>query len=163
MTPRKETAELARRVEAILRIYMEIQEDLFRPSLRKMIPIPGIYKPADYGADAGLLEGILLDLSAVKGDIRRMDPIDGRAEGKFLGHLRGYVSLLGSAAEKLLSICRRLEARSSGGQYGREEYKRDIAELREIQRKHLEAGATLNELVKGLGESSGEEGAGPGR
>ena len=48
MTSVNETAVLARRVNEMLRRYMKVQEDLFKPSLRKILRIPGIYRPINY-------------------------------------------------------------------------------------------------------------------
>lgn len=148
MTSVNETAALARRVNEMLRRYMKVQEDLFKPSLRKILRIPGIYRPIDYGENLRALEELLGELAEVKTDIRREEPDAASPEGKFLGALRGYVSLMTSAVEKLKNICSRLKERSEGGAYGKDDYRSDIASLREIQRKHLESGAALNELMK---------------
>jgi len=148
MTSVNETAVLARRVNEMLRRYMKVQEDLFKPSLRKILRIPGIYRPIDYAENLRELEELLRELADVKAAIRREEPCPASPEGKFLGVLRGYVSLMTSAVEKLEYICSRLKERSRGGGYGKDDYKSDMASLREIQKKHLESGVALNELVK---------------
>lgn len=148
MTSVNETAALARRVNEMLRRYMKVQEDLFKPSLRKILRIPGIYRPIDYAENLHVLEELLRDLADIKAAIRREEPDAASPEEKFLGVLRGYVSLMTSAVEKLEYICSRLKERSGGGAYGKDEYKSDMASLREIQKKHLESGLVLNELMK---------------
>ena len=150
MTSVNETAVLARRVNEMLRRYMKVQEDLFKPSLRKILRIPGIYRPINYAENLRALEELLRELAEVKAAIRREEPDAASPEGKFLGVLRGYVSLMTSAVEKLENICSRLKERSEGGTYGKDEYKNDMAALREIQKKHLESGVALNEMMKTL-------------
>ena len=148
MTSVNETAALARRVDGLLRRYITVQENLFKPALRKIVRIPGIYRPIDYSANLGTLEELLRELAEVKTAIRRQESEAASSEGKFLGMLRGYVSLMTSAAEKLAFICSRLKERSEGGVYGKEEYESDMASLREVQKKHLETGVVLNDLLK---------------
>lgn len=150
MTSVNETAVLARRVNEMLKTYMAVQANLFKPSLRKIVRIPGIYRPIDYGGNLRMLEELLRELAEIKAAIRRCEPEAADAEGKFLGVLRGYVSLMAAAVEKLSFICVRLKKRSEGGVYGKEEYRSDMASLREVQKKHLEAGVALNELMKTL-------------
>ncbi len=148
MTSVNETAVLARRVNEMLRRYMKVQEDLFKPSLRKILRIPGIYRPINYAENLHVLEELLRDLADIKAAIRREEPDPASPEGRFLRVLRGYVSLMASAVEKLEYICSRLKERSRGGAYRKDEYKSDMASLREVQKKHLEFGVALNELVK---------------
>jgi len=91
---------------------------------------------------------LLEELAEVKSAIRRDLPAASPGEEKFLGVLRGYVSLMTGAVAKLLEICGRLGEWSSGGTYGREEYRSDMVSLREVQKKHLEAGLKLNAMMK---------------
>ena len=143
-----ETVLLARKVNDMLKRYMAVQDDLFKPSLRKIIRIPGLYRPVDYEGNLRTLSALLNDLAEVKSAIRHEDRDAAAPEGKFLGVLRGYVSLMLSAVEKLLFICGRLQERSRGGTYGKEEYRGDMTALREIQKKHLESGVVLNEMIR---------------
>ena len=143
-----ETLLLARRVNDMLKSYMAVQDALFKPSLRKILRIPGIYRPVDYEGNLRTLSALLKDLAAIKTAIRHEDRDAANPEGKFLGVLRGYVSLMFSAVEKLSCICGRLHERSRGGTYGKEEYRGDMTELREIQKKHLASGVVLNEMIR---------------
>lgn len=155
MTTREETVKLARRVNELVKVYMAVQDDLFKPSVRKILRIPGIYKPVDYGGNLRILEGILEELRDTKSAIRRDAPDASAGEAKFLGCLRGYVTLMIAAAEKLSHICRRLGDRSSGGDYGRDEYAKDMSELRAVQKEHLEAGARLHEIIREMPAQGG--------
>ena len=154
---REETARLARQVSVLLKEYIAVQEDLFKPTLRKIVRLPFFYAPVDYRANSLKLEAIFQELGAVKSDIRKGNPEGTLPEGKFLALLRGYVSLMSTAAEKLREICGRLEQRSDGAPYSRQEYKTDMAELRQIQKKHLDAGVALNTLLKELDHPTAEE------
>ncbi len=153
---REETARLARQVSVLLKDYMAVQEDLFRPTLRKIVRLPFFYAPVDYRSNCLKLEAILQELGSVKSAIRKGNPEGTLPEGKFLALLRGYVSLMSTAAEKLREICERLEQRSGGAAYSRQEYKTDMTELRQIQKKHLDAGVALNTLLKELGHPQAE-------
>jgi len=150
VTTNEETVRLAQRVNGMVKAYMAVQDDLFRPSLRKILRIPGIYRPVDYKKNGEILQGLLEELAGVKSAIRHDVPDSSPEETRFLGALRGYVSLMGSAAEKLCFICGRLGERSRGAAYGKEDYRSDMTELRVIQKKHLEAGLKLNGMMKEL-------------
>ena len=154
---REETARLARQVSVMLKEYMAVQEDLFKPTLRKIVRLPFFYAPVDYRANCLKLEAVIQELGTVKSVIRKGNPEGTLPEGKFLALLRGYVSLMSTASEKLREICGRLEQRSDGAPYSRQEYKTDMAELRQIQKKHLDAGVALNTLLKELDHPTAEE------
>jgi len=113
----------------------------------------------DYEKNGEILEGLLGELAGVKSAIRHDVPDSSPEETRFLGTLRGYVSLMGSAVEKLRFICGRLGDRSRGAAYGKEDYRSDMTELRVIQKKHLEAGMKLNGMMKELAAGpKGKEG-----
>ena len=156
MMEREETARLARQVSVLLKDYMAVQEDLFKPTLRKIVRLPFFYAPVNYRANCLKLEAVLQELGRVKTAIRKGNSEGSLPEGKFLALLRGYVSLMATAAEKLREICGRLEGRSDGAPYSRQEYKVDMVELRQIQKKHLDAGVALNALLTELGHSPSE-------
>jgi hypothetical protein len=145
------TASLAKRVERALKTCLEIQKDMFTPSIRKVLRIPGIYRPVDYDGHVRALEEIQRDLADMKSGIRDVqDQVDGQ-EKLFLSRLRGYVSLLLAALEKLSAICARLGEVRRGGTYPKEALRSDVQELQELQKRYLEVGAVLNELIKTLG------------
>ncbi len=148
MTTREETVKLARKVSGMVKTYMSVQDDLFKPSLRKILRIPGIYKPVDYGKNLSTLEELRAELAEIKSAIRQDTPDSSPEEARFLGNLRGYVSLMTTAAERLAHICRRLGERSGGGDYSKDEYVSDMSELRTVQKEHLDAGARLHEMMK---------------
>lgn len=154
MTIREETVRLAQRVNGMVKDYMSVQDDLFKPSIRKILRIPGIYRPVDYGKNQKILEDLQAGLAEVKSAIRRDGPDSSPAESRFLGSLRGYVSLMTTATERLAHICARLGERSGGGGYGKDEYVKDMAELRAVQKEHLEAGAKLHEMMKEMGSQA---------
>ena len=157
MISNEETIRLARKVSELLKPYMAVQENLFRPSLRKILRFPGIYRPVDYGANGDILRKLLEELAEVKSAIRRDLPAASPGEENFLGVLRGYVSLMTGAVAKLLEICGRLGERSRGGSYGKGEYKNDMSALREIQKKHLDTGLKLNAMMKEIASKQSEE------
>jgi len=111
----EETIRLARKVSELLKPYMAVQENLFRPSLRKILRFPGIYRPVDYGANGDILRKLLEELAEVKSAIRRDLPAASPGEEKFLGVLRGYVSLMTSAVAKLLERYAAGSANGAGG------------------------------------------------
>ena len=64
---------LARRVAAILDEYVGLHDALYKFSMRHVIPIPGIFKPIDFGAFHAQLGRLTADLLQV------MNVLDGRA------------------------------------------------------------------------------------
>lgn len=125
----------ASQVHAILQEYISIHDQIFKPSLRKSIAIPGFFKAIDFGKhfeDLG-------DLSKARGALAISDdPVDQH-------HVfTEYVTALLQTINELRILCQKLSQRSDGGDYTMEEYKNDVASYQNSAAKYQEIGSKLN-------------------
>lgn len=144
----EETVNVARKVNELIREYVAIEEDVFKPSIRKSIPIPGFFKPVDYLSHIEELENMEHNLEEAKGIIRSLKPDNDSAEGQFLITLRAYSTAFMEAILELKSLCKRLYEKSKGGSYPRKQYESDARELRQTEMKYFDIGKKLNEQYK---------------
>ena len=91
---KQETDECARAVHNILRSHMAIQDDLFRPTWRKIIRIPGVYRPVPYGEKRDELRALAEQLHEIRTRIKGMKPEGDDEDGRFLISLRAYCTSL---------------------------------------------------------------------
>jgi len=145
---KQETDECARAVHNILRSHMAIQDDLFRPTWRKIIRIPGVYRPVPYGEKRDELRALAEQLLAIRTRIKELKPEGDDEDGRFLISLRAYCSSLSESILSLSDICGRLAAKSNGEDYPRSSYEKEIEVFRTLETKSMEIGMSLNELRK---------------
>ena len=105
---KQETDECARAVHNILRSHMAIQDDLFRPTWRKIIRIPGVYRPVPYGEKRDELRALAEQLHEIRTRIKGMKPEGDDEDGRFLISLRAYCTSLSESILALSDICGRL-------------------------------------------------------
>lgn len=126
------------RVNAILHEYVAIHDAIFKFAWRKAIPIPGLFKPTDFGAhfkDLSRLASKLIGLSsALKAD-------SGALEGT-----HQYAAALLEAIQALREICKRFYEKSQGhlSQYPMSEYNADLKVYEGLLNKCQEFGIALN-------------------
>ena len=133
-------------VNAILQEYISIHDQIFKPSLRKSIHIPGFFKPIDFGKhfeDLGVLSKEL-------GELTISDDLDDQ-HSVFIE----YVTALLHTINELRILCKKLSAKSEGGAYSMTEYKDDIALYQDLVGEYRAIGSKLNlQLMKiGIGGS----------
>lgn len=102
---------LARRVAAILDDYVRLHDALYKFSIRHVIPIPGIFKPIDFGAFHTQLERLIADLLQAMNVLNGL-AVDGMRDAQMAETLEEYFVALLDAMENLRSICRRLHDKS---------------------------------------------------
>jgi hypothetical protein len=146
----EETAAVARKVNDLIKEYVKIEDDLFKPSFRKSIPIPGIFKPVDYVSHMKRLLEMEDELEEARHLIRSMKPGNETSEGQFLITLRAYSSAFLDAMVELKRICGRLDDESKKRTYPKKEYEEDAKGLRKLEMKYFEIGRKLNEQLKTL-------------
>jgi len=123
------------RVHAILKEYVSIHDRIFKPSLRKNIRIPGIFKPIDFGRhfdDLGVLVNELEEVT-ISADLGDKQPV-------FIE----YVTALLRTIEELRVLCGKLSAKSEGAAYSMEEYKSDVAAYQDLVSEYRAIGSKLN-------------------
>ena len=143
---KQETDECARAVHNILRSHMAIQDDLFRPTWRKIIRIPGVYRPVPYGEKRDELRALAEQLHEIRTRIKGMKPEGDDEDGRFLISLRAYCTSLSESILALSDVCERLAAKSNGEDYPRSSYEKEIETFRALETKSMEIGKSLNEL-----------------
>ncbi|MBN1333168.1 MAG: hypothetical protein JW971_05345 [Synergistales bacterium] len=148
------TLRVAKKVNDLIREYVSIEEDIFKPSMGKILPIPGIFRPINYAGHRERLKEILLELETVKKDIRSLKPANDSDEGEFLITLRAYINAFSAALSELMAICGKLQLRSEGQHYQKKEYKADAIGLRKLEMAYFDIGKKLNTL---FAELSGEK------
>ncbi len=127
---------------------MAIQNELFRPTWRKIIRIPGVYRPVPYDQKRNELRALAEQLLEIRTRIKGMKPEGDNEDGRFLISLRAYCSSLSESILALSDVCGRLAAKSIGEDYPRSSYEKEIEAFRALETKSMEIGKTLNELRK---------------
>lgn len=140
-----ETVMVARKVNDLIKEYVTIEEEVFKPSIRKSLPIPGIFKPVNYLYHVERLNEMEKELEEGKNIIRSLKPENESLEGQFLITLRAYSSAFLDAMTTLRMVCGKLHEKSRGGHYSRKEYEADAKNLRKVEMKYFEIGKKLNE------------------
>jgi hypothetical protein len=130
----------------VLKTHMSIQDELFRPTMRKIIRIPGFYRPVPYDERRDALRKLSEELLEIRTRIRGMKPEGDTENGRFLISLRAYCSSLSEAILALSDICGRLADKSHGGDYPRASYEKEVDAFRALEAKSMEIGKTLNRL-----------------
>jgi hypothetical protein len=129
-------------VQAILDRYIVIHDKIFKFSLRKAIPIPGIFKPIDFGQHFRDLDSLASELEQVA--ICTSD----RAEVPEV--FQQYVNALLRTIQFLRDMCNRLYDKSEGDlqSYKMNQYKADVSEYEGLVEKYCLLGSELNEYVR---------------
>ena len=136
--------EILGRVGTLLRDFIAIHDDVLRPSFRRVIPIPGVFKRVDYGAHAEVLSNVSDGLSDIGSELRAGA---GRVAGAGWSAIRSYCVALHDAVSRLGGICKRLEMKALGrGTYAAAEYKSDLAEYLSAVDRYRQLGRSMNEL-----------------
>jgi len=91
-------------VHAILERYVAIHDKIFKPSLRKAIPIPGIFKPIDYGQH-------LRELASLVSALEQLVIATSNRPG-VPSVFQQYVTALLKTIQFLRDMCRRLYDKS---------------------------------------------------
>ncbi|HPI97561.1 MAG TPA: hypothetical protein PLV56_02365 [Synergistales bacterium] len=144
------TLRVAKQVNHLVKEYVSIEEDIFKPSMGKILPIPGIFRPVNYTGHSERLEKMLLELEKSKKDIRSLKPANDSIEGEFLITLRAYINAFSVALSELSIICGKLQLRSQGRAYTGKEYKSDATGLRKLEMVYFDIGKKLNTLFAEL-------------
>jgi hypothetical protein len=125
-------------VRHILHEYVAIHDAIFKFAWRKAIPIPGLFKPTDFGAHVKDLSRLASKLITISSALKT-DP--GVLEG-----VQQYAASLLEAVQALRDICRRFYEKSQGhlSQYPMAEYNADLKVYEGLLNKCQEFGMALN-------------------
>ena len=131
------------RVNAILSEYVVIHDEIFKFSWRKALPIPGLFKPTDYGAHSKTLDRLASKLVTVSAALKAGS---GTLEGAWQ-----YTEALLEAIRALREICRRFYEQGHGEfvKYPMAEYNADLKAYENLVNKCQEFGVVLNQRLRG--------------
>jgi hypothetical protein len=126
------------RVNAILHEYTAIHDAIFKFAWRKAIPIPGLFKPTDFGAHFKDLSRLASKLAAISSALKEDS---GGLEGA-----HQYAAALLEAVQALRNICGRFYEKNQGhlGKYPMAEYNADLKIYEGLVNRCQECGMALN-------------------
>jgi hypothetical protein len=129
------------RVNAILHEYVAIHDAIFKFAWRKAIPIPGLFKPTDFGAHFKDLSRLASKLIALSSALK--------ADSGVLEGAHQYAAALLEAIQALREICKRFYEKSQGhlSQYPMSEYNADLKVYEGLLNKCQEFGIALNQRL----------------
>lgn len=129
-------------VHAMLERYVAIHDQIFKFSFRKTLPIPGLFKPIDYGQHFSKLDFLVSELEQLA--------ISTRNRAEVPSVFQQYVNALLKAMQFLRDMCRRLYDKSQGNlqSYTMDQYKSDVASYEGLVEKYRLLGSTLNEYIR---------------
>ncbi len=138
---------LAVEVNTILRDYVRIHNDIFGFSLRKILPIPGLFRPIEYCSHQDTLRHLSERLAViVTRDLAGLTP-ETVAETTFLPVFRTYSRALQDTMQRLFEICIHLCRKSQGDSaYRYASYDADVTAYETAVKNYVALGNRLNEL-----------------
>ena len=130
------------RANAILHKYVAIHDAIFKFSWRKALPIPGLFKPTDFGAYFKSLGRLVSDLTAISSALK--------ADSESLEGSNQYVAALLEAVQALREICGQFYEKSQGNltKYPMAEYNANLKTYEGLVNKCQELGIALNRHIR---------------
>ncbi|MEP6959792.1 MAG: hypothetical protein ABI980_13770 [Nitrospirota bacterium] len=130
------------RVNAILHEYVAIHDAIFKFSWRKALPIPGLFKPTDFGAHFKNLSRLASKLTALSSALK--------ADSESLEGSHQYAAALLEAVQALREICGRFYEKSRGNpsKYPMAEYNADLKTYEGLVNRCQELGVALNRRIR---------------
>jgi hypothetical protein len=130
-------------VHEILNTYTKIHKDIFKPSLRRIIPIPKLYKPIDYDGHSENLGDLAKKLGKIIPEIPDRTEYDNT--------LKEYGEALLKTILLLRDICSKLYKGSQWKNlvpYPTSQYKADLKKYQSNFDRLMQLGRRLNELQR---------------
>jgi hypothetical protein len=136
-----ELSDKMHHVNEILEKYMTIHDKLFKFSLRKVIPIPGIFKPANYDQNIKELDSLIFALERVS--------ISKNNSPEIINIYQQYITALRKTIRFLRNICWKLDDKSHGDLEGYtiDKYKSDVDTYKGLMDRYQLLEKTLNEYI----------------
>lgn len=130
------------RVNKILHEYTAIHDAIFKFSWRKALPIPGLFKPTDFGAHVKHLSRLASKLGAISSTLKE--------DSESLEGSHQYTAALLEAVQALREICGRFHEKSQGnpGKYPMAEYNADLKTYEGLVNRCQELGVALNRKMR---------------
>lgn len=137
-----ELSDKMNQVDNILEGYLAIHDKIFKFSLRKVIPIPGIFKPTNYDQSIKELDSLIFTLERVS--------ISKNNNPKIINLYQQYITALKKTIRFLRNICGRLNDKSHGDLQGYtiDKYKSDVDTYKGLVGRYQFLESTLNEYLR---------------
>lgn len=138
-------------VNDLLSQYVAIHDDVFKTSIRHIIPIPGIFKAIDFGDHLIKTENIIPELENCDSKIKSLAENVSGQEREYLDLLSRYVCTLVETVSRLKVVLGALYAKSQSfvnSNYDWNNYKSDLAKYEQSVQDYLAIGGRLNELFE---------------
>ena len=125
----------------ILNRYIKIHGDIFNTSIRRIIPIPGIFKAINYGQHREDLYNLLKSLQKIILKINE--------NNSFAIILKEYGEALLNTITMLHDICEKLYQKSQGdlSSYSKGQYEADLNNYNYLMENYQSIGISLNQLI----------------
>lgn len=129
-------------VHEVLTRYIKIHNDIFKSSIRRIIPIPGIFQAIDYRKHHHNLVELTNELETIISKTIGND--------EFPRALREFTQALFETISTLREICEKLYNKSQGesNAYPKKQYDSDLKEYYSCERKHQILGERLNQFLR---------------
>jgi len=131
-------------LDRILSDYLKIHNSIFKFNLRKLIPIPFIFKRIDYLKHANQCEALIKELTEIR-IIYRSRSEDG---SDFYKLIDDYIIKLESTIIILHEICKKFNDNTWSYTYNY--YKKDIQRYEATRTQYVALGRELNKYIKDL-------------
>lgn len=132
----------------ILQSYVQTHDEVFGFSLRKVIPLPFIFKKMDFQS---LYEQCRFREREIKEVVDQLPATSSEAP-ELLESLKVFSQALFATVEKLEQICGKLWDKAEKKKvYSPDEYNRDVAEYNHLVASYQEAGHHLNLQINAIG------------
>lgn len=139
----QQLATAAQELGGLLHRYIAVHDRIFRFSLRRLVPIPGLFKAINFQQHFESLRFIEMDLQRVLEDFGRSALARSEAGERFLA----YGATLSAAVAQLRQICGHLFQKADGTvEYTSSQYEHDLAEYNQRVARYRQLGARVNAL-----------------
>jgi len=142
-------SSLVTQVNDILSRYILVHNAIFKFSIRKLLPIPGLFKAIDYGSHYQALDNLHSELAQTLeaiAQVRASEPASTNT-GAFLAALAEYGSALSDTIGSLRDMCSHLYRKSQGAtDYSWATYERDNDAYMASVLRYMALGEHLNSL-----------------
>ena len=145
--------EISQNINSFLSQYIEIHDDIFKTSIRRIIPIPGIFKAIDFEGHLKKSESISNGFENCQTEIKSLLVSLGDSEQEYLNLLNDYAERLILTVSLLKVVLSALQAKSrsfKNSNYDWSNYKEDLARYEQSVSEYLEIGGDLNDMFQKL-------------
>jgi hypothetical protein len=120
--------------------FIEIQDDVFRASWRRVLPIPGFFQKIDFPKRLVEIEQIKKSLVAIKAELENISDFSITIPRNYVLVLSRYVGMLLSTVNQLITICTGLKNKYNWGAY-----KEDLKTYEQMRKSCSTIGGELNQ------------------